>query len=121
MPPLARAALLLNVAVLIPVCAGLVADAAWSIRGYGEFTQARGILLSIYIAIAIVSGLLLILRDVRMVAALLLVQVVYKIITPFTVDTFQNPIVVSNIGIAIFHTVTLVVLWRGMRIEERTS
>ena len=56
--------------------------------------------------------MLLWLRDERMVAALLLVQVIYKIATPLTVGTIQNPVVVSNLLIAAFHTVTLLLIWR---------
>ena len=104
--------LLLNIAVLIPVCVGLISDAQWAREAYGDGTAARGILLSIYIAIGALSAMLLWIRDVRMVAALLLVQVIYKLTTPFTVGTIQNPVVVSNLLIAAFHTVTLLLIWR---------
>jgi len=104
--------LLLNIAVLTPVCIGLISDAQWAREAYGEGTAARGILLSIYFAIGALSALLLWLRDERMVAALLLVQVIYKIATPLTVGTIQNPVVVSNLLIAAFHTVTLLLIWR---------
>lgn len=106
--------LLLNIAVLIPVCVGLITDANWSQVGYGETTTARGILLSIYLSILLASCLFLIFRNPSSVAALLVVQIVYKLTTPFTVGTFQNPVVISNLGIAIFHTITLVIIWRVM-------
>lgn len=106
--------LLLNIAVLIPVCLGLMANANWTQEGYGTATTARGILLSIYLAILFASCLFLVLRNPGSVAALLLVQVLYKLSTPITVGTLQNPVVLSNLGIAVFHVVTLVVVWRAM-------
>jgi hypothetical protein len=106
--------LLLNIAVLIPVCVGLLTDANWSQAGYGEVTAARGILLSIYLSILLVSCLFLVFRHPSSVAALLSVQIIYKLTTPFTVGTLQNPVVISNLGIAIFHSITLLAIWRVM-------
>lgn len=103
----------LNLAVLVPVCAGLFANAAWAVGAYGGPAPARSILLAVYLAIAAVSLLLLYRPDPRMVAALLLVQVVYKVATPFVVGTLKNPVVVSNIAISAVHVVTLAVIWRG--------
>jgi len=106
--------LLLNIAVLIPVCAGLITDAGWSQASYGGATPARGILLSVYISILIASFVLLVFREPGSVAALLSVQVLYKITTPLTVGTFHNPVVISNLGIAVFHTITLLFIWRAI-------
>jgi hypothetical protein len=105
--------LVLNVLVLTPICASLMMDAAWVQAGYGPATAARGILLSVYIAIWVVSVLLLFVREPNSVAALLVVQVVYKVTTPLTVGTLANPVVVSNLGIAAFHLVTLTLMWRA--------
>lgn len=107
--------LVLNIAVLTPVCYGLVTDAAWARESYGDATAARGILLSVYIAIALVSLGMLVLSEPKLVAALLLVQVIYKIITPFAVGTVSNPVVVSNLLIALFHSVTLFFIYRENR------
>ena len=85
-------------------------DTAWVGRAYGEATQARGVLLSIYVAIAVLSLVLLLRPDRRMISALLLVQVVYKVTTPITVGTLANPVVISNLAISVIHTVTLVLL-----------
>ncbi len=74
--------LLLNIVVLAPVCAGLITDASWVRASYGAATAARGILLAIYVAIGMVSALRLAFRDPKLVAALLLVQVVYRLTTP---------------------------------------
>jgi hypothetical protein len=104
--------LLLNVAVLLPVCGGLAADAGWARASYGEDSPARRILLSVYMAIGLVSVALLFVRRPVAVAALLLVQIVYKVTTPFTVGTLANPVVVSNLAIAAFNAATLAVTWR---------
>ena len=105
--------LVINVAVLLPVCVGLLADASWTTSAYGDGTPARAILLSIYLAIGLVSFLLLVRPEPKAVASLLLVQVLYKVTTPLTVGTIGNPVVVSNLVVACFHTATLVCLWRG--------
>jgi len=105
--------LALNLVVLIPVCGGLLAKAAWTDSAYGGPSAARQILLSIYLSIALMSVLLLIRPDPRMVANLLLVQVAYKLATPFLVGTWRNPVVLSNIGISLVHAVTLGFIWQA--------
>ena len=105
--------LLVNVAVLIPVCAGLITGAVWTEEGYGPATPASSGLLSIYLAILVVSLLLLRNPDSKLVTPLLLVQVIYKFSTPLTVGTIQNPVVLSNLGIAVLHTITLWVIWNS--------
>ncbi len=108
--------LVLNIAVLVPVCGGLIANANWVRSSYGESTAARGILLSVYLAIGLVSALLLFVGDPKLIAAVLLVQVVYKLTTPVTVGTLANPVVISNLGIAAVHGVTLALIWHaGLR------
>ena len=113
--------LLVNVAVLLPVCVGLLKNASWITSAYGEATPARAILLSIYLAIGLVSVLLLFQREPKAVAALLLVQVLYKVTTPLTVGTLANPVVVSNLVVAGFHTATLMCLWRGRALGGSTD
>jgi len=45
--------LLLNIVVLIPVCSGLLTNAGWVTTAYGEPSEARSILLSVYVSIAL--------------------------------------------------------------------
>lgn len=113
MPVMITLSLMLSIVVLAPVCAGLITNAKWARIAYGDATPARGILLSVYLAIGLVSALLLFLGEPKLVAALLLVQVVYKVTTPLTVGTLRNPVVVTNLGVAAFHTATLVLLWQA--------
>ena len=107
------ASLLLNIAVLVPVCTGILRDADWARAAYGPRSPARGILLSIYLAILGVSALLLARPLPQAVAALLVVQIIYKVTTPFTVGTLRNPVVVSNLLIAAVHVVTVGLIWRA--------
>jgi hypothetical protein len=115
MKKMIRLSLLLNIAVLIPVGLGLLVDAAWTVDAYGVETAARGILLSIYGAILVLSTFLLFSREPMLVAPLLLVQVIYKLTTPFTVGSFSNPVVISNIVIALVHIATLSLILRELR------
>jgi hypothetical protein len=69
------ASLGLNIFVLVPVCFGLLNKADWTLAAYGADTAARGILLSVYLAILVTSIGLLFKPVPAMVAALLLVQI----------------------------------------------
>jgi len=73
--------LLLNVVVLIPIVTALLLNAGWIERAYGGPTPARGILLSVYLAIWVVSILLLFRRNSGMIGSLLIVQILYKLTT----------------------------------------
>jgi hypothetical protein len=110
--------LLINVCVLIPVCFGLVTDASWAADAYGVASPARAILLSVYGAILVASAGLLFRRDPLLVAPLLLVQVLYKFTTPFTVGTVANPVVMSNLVIAAVHLATLGLIMTSARSSE---
>ena len=84
----------------------------WARDAYGPPSPARAILLAVYVAIAALSAGLLARPEPRMVAALLLVQVIYKVLTPLSVGTMRHPVVASNLLIAAVHVVTLLVIWR---------
>lgn len=101
-----KLSILLNILVLIPVCLGIFTNANWTINCYGNNTPARSILLSVYLSIFF-SIILLFKPDPKMVAALLCVQIIYKITTPLTVGSFSNAVVISNILIALFHCFTV--------------
>lgn len=101
------ASLILNIMVLIPVCFALIMDVEQMQKVAGVFTPARGILLAMYMAILTGSILLLFRMDVKFVFALFVIQIAYKMLTPFTVKTIKNPIVITNLLIASFHVVTI--------------
>ena len=73
----------------------------------GIFTPARGILLAIYLTILIASTALLFYTDLKLAFGLFVMQIIYKVLSPFTVKTIKNPIVISNLLIATFHFVTI--------------
>ena len=99
-----KISLLLNILVLIPVCSGILLKANWAVDSYGIETPARGILLSIYLAILIISAVFLFKFDPKFVLALLSVQIIYKLLSPIMVGTITNPVIISNIFIALFHS-----------------
>jgi hypothetical protein len=101
------ASLMLNIAVLIPVCYFMLTNNYRMVKTLGVFTPSQGILLAIYTTILLASILLLFIPDVKLAFALFFMQIVYKLLSPFTVKTFKNPVVISNIFIAIFHLVTI--------------
>jgi hypothetical protein len=55
------------------------------------------------------------------VAALLAVQVIYKLTTPFTVGSFRNPVVISNLVIATLHAVTLASIFSEVGFEVQAA
>jgi hypothetical protein len=110
-----KISLLLNILVLIPVCSGLLLKANWAVDSYGIETPARGILLSIYVAILIFSAMLLFNFDPKMVLALLSVQIIYKLVSPIMVGTLTNPVIISNIFIALFHSYSV---WKIILFEK---
>lgn len=104
------ASLILNIIVLIPVCGALVSDSKRMEKTAGVFTPARGILLAMYLTILLASILLLSFPQASLSFALLCMQIVYKFLSPITVKTIKNPIVISNLFIALFHLATVYTL-----------
>ncbi|MCA8963379.1 MAG: hypothetical protein H6838_10530 [Planctomycetes bacterium] len=98
-----------NVVVLLPVVLGLLLGARWCEDAYGPRHPARGILLATYAAILVLSAGLLGCGDPRWAVGLLLMQVLYKVMTPWTVGSWRHPVVLSNLAIAALHGVTLTV------------
>ncbi|MEL6871158.1 MAG: hypothetical protein AAFO81_15275 [Pseudomonadota bacterium] len=113
MTTMITASLILNLVVLLPVCVGIVRNSPWATIAYGGVTPARGILLAVYVVIALFSAVLLFVSDPCLVACLLAAQVSYKLLTPITVGTIDNPVVKANLMIATFHLLTLVIIWRS--------
>lgn len=99
--------LLLNIVVLIPICYLMITNNFRMVKTLGEFNPARGILLAMYTSILIASVYLLFAPDKKYIIALLSIQIVYKLLTPFTVKTIKHPFVISNILIALFHVLTI--------------
>ena len=113
--------LIVNVLVLMPVCIGLIGDVPRVSGVYGDFSPARGILLSVYGAILLVSITLLFKPLPILVAPLLLVQILYKVTTPFTVGGLTNPVVISNLLVAVLHLITLYLILRTIQSKGNDS
>jgi len=101
------ASLLLNIIVLIPVCIALFVNYKHMEFAAGIFTPARGILLAIYLTILTASFALLFFTDLKLAFGLFVMQIIYKVLSPFTVKSIKNPIVICNVLIAAFHLVTV--------------
>ena len=111
MKTLVYASLIVNVLVLTPIVILMARKSRIVDETWGNLTEARGILFSIYLAILMVSIALLFAPVPAFVAALLGVQVVYKITTPFTVGRISHPVVISNLLIALLHSATLLTIF----------
>ncbi len=105
--------LIINILVLVPVSFILLTNSLGVEDVFGIFTPARGVLLSMYLSILILSFALLVKRDMKFVSVVLTMQVVYKLTTPFTVGDISNPVVISNLLISAFHIVTLWAVFRS--------
>ncbi len=107
------ASLILNIVVLIPVCIAFIGNFEKTQKTAGIFTPARGILLAMYITILLASILLFFFKQPMLAFALFSVQIVYKFLSPITVKTFKNPIVISNLLIATFHLITVYTMFKS--------
>ncbi len=101
------ASLVLNIIVLIPVCIALLVNYRHMEFATGIFTPARGILLAMYLTILTASFALLFFTDLKLAFGLFVMQIIYKVLNPFTVKSIKNPIVICNVLIAAFHLVTV--------------
>lgn len=125
-----RVSLALNVLVLIPVTILLATDSLWASEPFGERTPARDVLIAVYFAI-LISSLALLVASVKLtrapwllgaVAALLSVQIIYKVLTAITVaDSLSNPVVLSNLGIVVVHAITLTGIVRALSTTQTTA
>jgi hypothetical protein len=82
-------------------------------RPFGADTEARRILACLYIAIAVASIVAVVNESwlVQIVTVLFPLQILYKVLTIFAVQDIRNPIVISNVVIAVLHVISLFVLF----------
>ena len=101
------AGLVLNILVLVPVLVWILNGGSNVERAFGPATPARGILGCVYGAILAASGGLLALHSMSdawalpMTVALFGLQIMYKLATVAVVGP-RNPVVLSNLLIALF-------------------
>eukprot|EP00928_Gymnodinium_smaydae_P056110 TRINITY_DN39538_c0_g1_i1.p2 TRINITY_DN39538_c0_g1~~TRINITY_DN39538_c0_g1_i1.p2 ORF type:complete len:139 (-),score=19.79 TRINITY_DN39538_c0_g1_i1:185-601(-) len=117
-------AMIINIGILIPVCAGIFRDTEHMGEVYGIRTPARDILLSMYLSILIMSAVLVVLLHISSTqdgakwaaCGLMGAQVVYKVLTPVLVKGGVprhlpfNPVVASNLAAAVYHGITVIVV-----------
>ena len=106
--------LAVNIIVLIPIVILMIVKSPLVDHAWGTFTAARGILLSMYGTILVLSCALIVMPVPAFVVALLLMQVIYKLTTPVTVGSITSPIVISNLVIAALLVGTLVALFSAL-------
>jgi hypothetical protein len=85
-------------------------------RPFGLDTPARRILACVYTAIAVVSVVAVVYESVLIpvVTVLFPVQIGYKLLTVLAVQDIKNPIVISNVLIAVLHGISLYMLFGFM-------
>ena len=111
--------LVLNAVIVFPVSIALFQDRPGMEAAFGAQSDARSILASVYLAIGLVSAAAIaglaagwgeIIRP--MAIGLLTMQIVYKIITVWSVG-LASPVVQTNLLVVLVHTLTVVMLVRN--------
>lgn len=82
-------------------------------RVFGQDSPGLRILASLYLSIAILSLFALIHQEYLISIAYVLfsLQIVYKVISAFSVRDFKNPVVISNLVIATIHAISIYTLY----------
>jgi hypothetical protein len=104
--------LLINVLVAGACSILLFIDVTPFTKSFGADDTSRQILSCIYLSIAVTSLFALAVKDMEqmVVWGLLLIQIIYKLLTVAVVKDKSSPIIWTNLGIAMFHTITLILL-----------
>jgi uncharacterized membrane protein len=111
-------ALAFNIIVLVPVVSALLLGLPQTEQSFGPTTEGRSILISIYMAIAIVSVALIAMHLKRlawampMTVALFAVQITYKLIT-VPMAGLSNSVVISNLVVVVVQVLALFTLWQA--------
>jgi len=103
-----HASLLINIFVLIPFCFLILFNNSRIEKVLGPYTTGRGILLAIYLTILLASISMIWRPDPKIIFTVLSMQIVYKTLSPITTKTLKNPVIISNLFIAIFHFITII-------------
>ena len=103
------ASLLMNILVLIPVCAGILFCFPRFEFVFGQDSTARQILLCIYLTILFVSVAILVFPNsaADFLVPLLTIQISYKFLSVIFVKNKKTPVLWFNLAIAIFHLATM--------------
>ncbi|MEO0937753.1 MAG: hypothetical protein AAFY38_06325 [Pseudomonadota bacterium] len=114
-------ALLLNLLILVPLCTALLNRSPGMDQSFGPETDARLILTSVYMAIAVVSAALLVALwtgagwVLPAALALFAVQIVYKVTTAALLG-IASPVVMTNLFVVAVQLATFAAVaasWRA--------
>jgi len=107
-----------NVIIVTVIPVLIARDAPAMTACYGPDSDARRILACLYATIAIASALALVGQasgntalSIAIASVLFPIQIAYKLMTLAAVG-WHNPVVKSNLAIAMLHTATFAVLWQ---------
>jgi len=110
----------LNIAILLFVCRAMFSNTKDVEAAFGPPSTARAILACVYFAIMSASMVALACaawgapQVTHHIAWVLFpLQIGYKTATAFAVG-LRNPVVITNVVVALFHGITLGVLWRAI-------
>lgn len=101
-------ALVLNIALAIPVLVGLLAQARWTIAVFGQVTPARGMVLAQILAVLASSILFLFWPLEPAIITLLALQITAGVLQAFTIRVLTNPGVIALLLLSALHTGLLV-------------
>ena len=112
-------ALALNIFILLPVLGMLMFNPSQADATFGPPTDGRLILTSVYMAIALISAILMVMHfkhmawAVPMTVALFCVQITYKLITVPMVG-LSSPVVITNLVVVVVQMIVLGLLWMSI-------
>ena len=116
---------LVNVIVVTVIPALIARDVPAMTACYGVDSAARRILACLYATIAMASAVALIGQalgnttlSIAIAGVLFPVQITYKLMTIPAVG-WRNPVVKSNLAIALLHTATLAAIWHEGLLDAR--
>lgn len=100
-----------NVLLFLLICIGMQVNAGWIRVSFGQPSLARSALFSMY-AVGLIFSILMLLRFFPTFAVpLLIFNISFAIVVPFTYWNIRHPIIVTHLVLAAVHCVTVYQLW----------
>lgn len=107
---LVHLSLIVNILVLIPVCAILILNLPQAEKVFGPKTTAREILVSMYLSILAISLFAIWIpeKTLHLAIPMFVLQIVYKLLSVVLIKDKRTPVLWFNLVIAILHLGTLI-------------
>jgi hypothetical protein len=118
MEKMIKVSLIINILVLIPVCLGILTGQERIQDSLGIAQPSLFILVSIYTTILLGSIYLFFRPNLHFIFSLLSMQICYKFLTPIMLGTLNNPVIISNIVIAIIHSVSIYLIIKSSKLKK---